>query len=314
MKLKTLFLVIGSLLIGAGLIANLSISQITSSVSSFAEQYFSTDQAITATSRTRIVLSILTAAAITIYFGVLLIAARDESTRYTLLKAIQDNPTRSFKQAKFKHYRIVILSTILTLIFIAIYVWRILNPALKDLYAEGNLVEVLTAITFWISSLFVLLAIISRLRIEKVRTGSGKLWLVPYISIMIGFLILALEEINWGQYYFGWQTPEALEQFNRQGETNLHNIIDAFEWLYYPLAILFPLEVIAGWLRRRVSHRSIVVRILPKPNTFFLAAILSTLAYVAVGINEFIEQLFAFFSLLYSYSIYNVEKNDLART
>jgi len=33
------------------------------------------------------------------------------------------------------------------------------------------------------------------------------------------------EEISWGQRIFGIQTPEFLKKINRQGETNLHNIV-----------------------------------------------------------------------------------------
>jgi hypothetical protein len=313
MKSKTYLLVIGIFLIVAGLLVNISISQVTQAVISFAEQYASEDQALSVTSRTRIVLSILTAAIITIYSGVVLLAAREQQYRSSLLKAIRDNPFLTTRANTPKHFRVLLLSTTLTLAFIALYIWRIIDPALNDLYDEGNLVETLTAIAFGMSSLLVLLAIRSRLRVESQRGISSKWWLIAYISIMLGFFVLAMEEINWGQAYLGWQTPETLAQFNRQGETNLHNIVEAFEWLYYPLVLLFPLEIFSGWLRRRVSHRSIALRILPRPNTVFLAAVLSTLAYIAVGINEFVEQLFALFTLFYSYSMHSAEKHSFKK-
>jgi hypothetical protein len=312
MNLKTFLLLIGIFLIAVGLLVNISISQVTQSVISFAEQDASKDQVLSVTSRTRIVLSILTAAIITIYSGVMLLAAREQPTRSSLLKAMRDNPFHGTMANTLKSYRILLLSTLLTLAFIALYVWRIIDPALNDLYDEGNLIETLTAIAFGVSSIFVLLAIRSRLQANAQRGRSSKWWLLPYISIMLGLFVLAMEEINWGQAYLGWQTPESLSALNRQGETNLHNIVEAFEWLYYPLALLFPLEIFSGWLRRRVSHRSIVLRILPRPNTVFLAAVLSTLAYIAVGINEFVEQLFALFTLFYSFSMYSAEKHDLA--
>ena len=47
---------------------------------------------------------------------------------------------------------------------------------------------------------------------------------VLYGVIAAGVLFLAGEEISWGQRIFGWQTPEAMETINRQGETTLHNI------------------------------------------------------------------------------------------
>lgn len=36
------------------------------------------------------------------------------------------------------------------------------------------------------------------------------------------------EEVSWGQWWFGWDTPEAWAEFNRQGETNLHNVSSWF--------------------------------------------------------------------------------------
>lgn len=312
MKPKTILLVTGTFLIVIGLLAIFSISQITQSVISFAEQYASKDQVLSETSRTRIILSLLTAAVISIYSGVVLLASREQTSRSSLLKALRDNPSATTRVITLKQFRILLLSTSLTLAFIALYIWRIIDPALTDVYDEGNLMETLTAIAFGVSSIFILLTIRSRLLAENQQGRSSKWWLIAYISVMLGLFVLAMEEINWGQTYLGWQTPEILSEFNRQGETNLHNIIVAFEWLYYPLVLLFPLEVLSGWLSRRVSHRSITLRILPRPNTIFIAAVLSTLAYIAVGINEVIEQLFALFTLFYSYSMYSAEKHDFA--
>lgn len=45
-----------------------------------------------------------------------------------------------------------------------------------------------------------------------------------YGLVAVGVWFLAGEEISWGQRIFGWQTPEAMEAINRQGETTVHNI------------------------------------------------------------------------------------------
>jgi len=37
-------------------------------------------------------------------------------------------------------------------------------------------------------------------------------------------VVIAGEEISWGQRIFGWGTPVALEDVNHQGESNIHNI------------------------------------------------------------------------------------------
>lgn len=46
-------------------------------------------------------------------------------------------------------------------------------------------------------------------------------WLTLWILACIYF---AGEEINWGQWLFRWETPEAFLALNDQGETNLHNM------------------------------------------------------------------------------------------
>lgn len=46
-----------------------------------------------------------------------------------------------------------------------------------------------------------------------------------YVTCGLGIL-LAGEEISWGQHFFGWGTPEWLGAVNKQNETNVHNIAD----------------------------------------------------------------------------------------
>ena len=48
-----------------------------------------------------------------------------------------------------------------------------------------------------------------------------RLWVV---LLMLGALYTFIEEISWGQHYFGWATPAWLADLNEQNETNLHNI------------------------------------------------------------------------------------------
>jgi len=204
------------------------------------------------------------------------------------------------KLANLNFPRILVITTGLTLVFVALYARRIIDPRLDGLYNEGGVVETLTAIAFGASSLLIFFAINARLR---------KWWFAPYLIIALFFFVLTMEEISWGQAYLGWKTPDAFAEFNRQGETNLHNILESFALLYYPLALLFPLELLSGWMSVRNETSSTLARILPRPSTIFLAALLSALAFVAVGINEFVEQLFALFTIAYSFQMYSGEKS-----
>lgn len=45
-----------------------------------------------------------------------------------------------------------------------------------------------------------------------------------YVVATVGAIFVAGEEVSWGQRILGFVTPSELEDVNRQGETNVHNI------------------------------------------------------------------------------------------
>lgn len=47
---------------------------------------------------------------------------------------------------------------------------------------------------------------------------------ILFALIAVGSVVVAGEEISWGQRILGLATPEILEDINHQGETNIHNI------------------------------------------------------------------------------------------
>ena len=49
-------------------------------------------------------------------------------------------------------------------------------------------------------------------------------WLVGWLlGVTLACVYFAGEEASWGQHYFRWMTPEAVQSLNDQRETNLHN-------------------------------------------------------------------------------------------
>ncbi|MEX2578866.1 MAG: hypothetical protein WD342_07390 [Verrucomicrobiales bacterium] len=48
-----------------------------------------------------------------------------------------------------------------------------------------------------------------------------RLWILIWT---LGCVYFAGEEISWGQWAFGWSTPEPIADLNKQEETNLHNM------------------------------------------------------------------------------------------
>jgi hypothetical protein len=51
---------------------------------------------------------------------------------------------------------------------------------------------------------------------------------VPLLGFAILFFVAFGEEISWGQRVLGFQTPAVLNELNRQGEINIHNL-DVFQ-------------------------------------------------------------------------------------
>ncbi|TLM85782.1 hypothetical protein [Pseudarthrobacter sp. NamE5] len=105
----------------------------------------------------------------------------------------------------------------------------------KELYlwlvSEDSLIE-------WLQFLCLLGACIflPTITFRLFRSGLARI-AVLYGLVTLGVLFLTGEEISWGQRIFGWNTPEDLQEVNRQGETTVHNIRGVQELV--PFAMLF---------------------------------------------------------------------------
>ena len=95
---------------------------------------------------------------------------------------------------------------------------------------------------------------------------------ILFALVAVGSFVVAGEEISWGQRILGLQTPEALDEINHQGETNIHNIngvqkiFNLGEMLVglYGFGVPILLSIAAG---RRLVRRSID-RLLVPPLAF----------------------------------------------
>lgn len=99
----------------------------------------------------------------------------------------------------------------------------------------------------------------------RARKKIGKLPFVGLIICGLGFFVVGMEEISWGQQFFGWETPEEIKWRNAQEETTIHNHHELQEFLEI-FAILFALTGLFGTL----MHRLGVLRdLMPRPILFF---------------------------------------------
>jgi hypothetical protein len=91
------------------------------------------------------------------------------------------------------------------------------HRAAQWLLAEDGPVEYLTVIAFLSAS--VMAARLASMHRHEFRWVSG-----VYLVIAIGFLLIAMEEVSWGQRVLNYETPEAIRRINGQCEVTLHNL------------------------------------------------------------------------------------------
>ena len=69
-------------------------------------------------------------------------------------------------------------------------------------------------------------------------------WLTFYIGVAaFSCLIVAIEEMSWGQTIFKWGTPEEWAEVNNQRETNLHN---TSKWLNQKPRFILEIGILFG--------------------------------------------------------------------
>jgi hypothetical protein len=63
-----------------------------------------------------------------------------------------------------------------------------------------------------------------RMAIRARRRGLATLWFAFYLTFCIFLLLIGMEEISWGQWFFHFHTPEVIARINTQQEFTLHNL------------------------------------------------------------------------------------------
>ncbi len=93
------------------------------------------------------------------------------------------------------------------------------NPLFRQLNREDGLIEWLTVVGL------VLAMVLCFWRVRVLFSSRPAVFLVITLLGGLVFLFGAGEEISWGQRLFNIQTPQWFEDNNRQGETNIHNMV-----------------------------------------------------------------------------------------
>jgi hypothetical protein len=109
------------------------------------------------------------------------------------------------------------------LLFALLAVLAVLPPTRDvtrwQLLDENRPAELLTFVTLFAASVLG-----ARAAWHLRAAVDGRLWQVFYGLATVGLFVVAMEEIAWGQWFLGFDTPAALADLNAQGETTLHNL------------------------------------------------------------------------------------------
>ncbi len=143
--------------------------------------------------------------------------------------------------------------------------------------------------------------------------------------LFLATLYFAGEDLNWGQYYFGWDAPQYFQEHNREQETNLHNMSPwlnqkprlVFEFWLLIAGILVPL----GWrLPQQLTRRFISSELWPDgrlivpamlafllkvPDWFKWIEIVPQVSLSTIRWSEVQELYFAYCMLLYAHLVFD---------
>jgi len=91
--------------------------------------------------------------------------------------------------------------------------------------------------------------------IEAFRTRRSAFVVWGSLAAAAVLFVMAMEEVSWTQWFFGFATPESVREVNLQHEFNLHNlpvIQDLNEWFLFVVGLV-------GFLWSRRAPRGVLV-------------------------------------------------------
>jgi hypothetical protein len=134
-----------------------------------------------------------------------------------------------------------------------------------------------------------------------------------YVTLGVMLMVLAMEELNWGQTLLGFETPAEWAEINYQQETSLHNLLDAetLDTVARAFGLLFGAAT-AGLIALAASApRSVFAAIAPPASLVVLAALV---AYAGVRFHaEVLELLLAIFFAFYAYRLWFAARSAAPR-
>ncbi len=142
----------------------------------------------------------------------------------------------------------VIMVTPFVIVFICLlsYMAPITRPLYRWMLSENHPVELLTFVSLFSAS------IVGWKLTWRARNHERRVLVFGFYALFsAGLFFVAMEEVSWGQWLIGFETPSAIKLINKQGELNLHNVT-AFHAPFEFLRLAFGLGGLFGvWFSSR---------------------------------------------------------------
>ncbi len=156
--------------------------------------------------------------------------------------------------------------------------------AYKYLIREDGVIEYGSSFFWFLSAIILVFCIVS-------ARASGKIFnfrSLPYLLLIVFFIICGGEEISWGQRIFDMDTSELLKRVNVQDEITLHNIgsISVFSNTFFLLTIIFFL--VAPLIAMKTPNLGKLANYyaIPLPNRFVsLVFIICLIVWIFIGVR-----------------------------
>ena len=143
-------------------------------------------------------------------------------------------------------YIILYYPVLLTLLFSFLLVFHPTRSITKWVLLENRPVELMTFIAFFLASIAGIVLII-----KMKNTGENLTVLVFFGLFAFASFLVGMEEIAWGQWLIGFETPANWKAMNIQGETTLHNLPGLHGWSEVPQTFFGLAGIVGIWLSEK---------------------------------------------------------------
>lgn len=196
-----------------------------------------------------------------------------------------------------KYWKVILFLLPIYSFFVLIIISQNFLLTFKFLTREDSIVEWIEFIIFLITSFFSGLLVL-KIYQSKIKNLIKNIFLSFFSFLCFALIVVAGEEISWGQRIFKIETPESWAEQNHQKELNFHNHKSIFQYVY----LLYMIVGIYGgfsWILRMYFEKKYPKKEITKyiqtisPNWYlmfyFLSIAFYTLARQKYGIWRFRE-------------------------